>query len=482
MRAVSLLIASLLVASALAFLAGVPTAQAATTNISGQLTESAGSTSAFGGGNYRYVQFGNDSAFGVVWGNATHANSIYLVVIKARYLGVGQVYLASNGALVKANEPVKIYTIYASQLQDIVEYRDVTGDGVANYSRTYNSTTKSWSNYVFSTDVGYKLVNLTTNWIAGNVTRTNGTSYRAWTFNLTADNLAYYNITNRAKLTGSLPLVEFTFHLNASLVQEDNVTVPQWNVTVGQVGGHYILASVTKISDLTLASVTTLHYAVKWDQLIQGWAYDHRDNVLNQRRLLLEMGTIVANWVPPDVVAGWSMVHDLGDDGQAHYNTTAGPQVGDNSTGSLPTPRVLASPSVDFGGAWTRISRFGWTTTSSVDNATRNVTAQLVGGFGFWYLDAKGLWYGFVLLMGLNYYGGQQIVHDPTVSTDAVTGITFQSVPSGGNPGLGPYAAVVVGIVILVILVLVAWAMIVRRRKKEEPPVPPQQPPVPPPQ
>src|SRR5512136_2260023 len=177
MRAFTLLVAILLTVSALAFLATVPLAQAATTNLSGQLTESAGSTAAFGGGDYRFIQFGNDSAFGVVWGNATHANNIYVVAVKARYLGVGQAYWA-NGTRLVANQPIKVYTIYAAQLQNLTEYRDNTNDGVANYTRTYNYTSHSWTNYNFTTDVGYKFVNLSTNWAPSPVTRVTASTYR----------------------------------------------------------------------------------------------------------------------------------------------------------------------------------------------------------------------------------------------------------------------------------------------------------------
>lgn len=482
MRAVTLLVAVLLTVSALALITAAPPVRAATTYLNDKLSESAGPTSAFGGGDYRFIEFGSDAAFGIVWGNASHANSVYVVAIKARYLGVGQIYYASNGTLLKANQPVKVYTIYAAQLQDLVEYKDVTGDGVANYTRTYSNTTKSWSNYNFATDVGYKFVNLTANWVPGNVNRTNGTTYRTWTFNLTATNLNYYNITNKAKLTGALPLVQFTFHLNASLVQIDNYSVPQWNITVGQVGGHYVPTDVRRMSALTLESIKTVHYSVKWDQLIQGWTYDNRNNNAATRRLLLETGAIVANYVPPDVIAGAALLHYFGDEGSAQYNTTAGAQTADNSTGSYSSPRVFASPMLDFGGIWTRIARLEWTTNSTVDGTTRPLTAQVVGGFSFAYLDSKGLWYGFVLLIGLNYVGGNQIIHDPTVSADVNTELTFQSVtpPSPGAPAPSNFGAVVVGVILLVILVLVAFALIVRNRRKQEPPTPPAPPPQPP--
>ena len=483
-RAVALFVVVLFGVSAFAFLSAAPPAQAATTYHNDQLIESAGPTSAFGGGNYRFIEFGTDAAFGIVWGNASHANSVYVVAIKARYLGVGQVYYASNGTLLKANQPVKVYTIYAAQLQDIIEYKDVTGDGVANYTRTYNSTTRSWSNYAFATDVGYKFVNLTANWVPGNVTRANGTTYRSWTFNLTATNLSYYNISSHAKLTGALPLVEFTFHLNASLVQIDNYSVPQWNITVGQVGSHYVLTNVVRMSSLTLQSIKAVHYDVKWDQLIQGWTYDNRNNNAATRRILLESGTIVANYVPPEVVAGWALLHYLGDEGSAHYNSTAGPQTADNSTGVFAAPHVFGSPMLDIGGTWTRIARLEWTTNSTVDSATQPLTAQLVGGFAFSYLDSKGLWYGFVLLVGLNYVGGNSILHDPTVSADVNTDLQFQSIPAppSGAPAPSNYGAVIVGIVIILVLVLAAVALILRSRRKQEPPAPPAQPPLPPPQ
>lgn len=471
MRLVTLLVAILLAASALAFLATAPPARAATTYMSDQLTESAGSTSAFGGGDYRFVQFGEDAAFGVVWGNASHANSVYVVAIKARYLGVGQVYYASNGTLLKANQPVKVYTIYASQVQDIVEYKDGTGDGVANYTRTYNGTTKSWSNYAFTGDTGYKFVNLTANWVPSIVARTNGTAYRTWTFNLTATNLAYYNITNKVRLTGALPLVQLTFHLNASLAHIDDVSVPQWNITVGQAGGHFILTGVTRAPDLVLKGVDAVHYNLKWDQLIQGWSYDRRNNNNATRRLLVEAGTIVANYVPPEVIVGWALLHNLGDEGHATYNGTAGAQTADNATGAYSSPRTFKSPMLDFGGAWTRIARFEWTTNSTVDNTTQPLTAQIVGGFAFGYLDAKGLWYGFVLLVGLNYVGGNQIIHDPTVSTDVITNLTFQVAPPGPS-GLG----IVLVAAAVILIALVAFVLIVRRRKKQEPPVPPPPP------
>jgi hypothetical protein len=486
MRAFTFLVAVLLAASALAFFGTAPPARAATTNLSGQLIESAGSTPAFGGGDYRFIQFGNDSAFGVVWGNATHANNIYVVAIKARYLGVGQAYWA-NGSLLEANQPIKVYTIYAAQLQNLTEYRDNTNDGIANYTRTYNATTGTWSNYAFTGDVGYKFVNLSTNWVPSPVTRGIGSTYRTWSFSLNATNLAYYNITTKRKLPGTPPIVNYTFHLNASLVQDTNVSVPQWNVTVSRVLGHDVITDVVRMQDLVLTSAKTVHYSLKWDQFISGWTYDNRDNNPAQRRLLLEVGTIVANYIPPAVVAGWNvLIHQLGDEGTASYETASGNQTADNSTGAYTAPHVFKSPNLDFGGTWTHIARFLWTSNDTVDQANSTVLGQVEGGWRFFYVDARGAYSGFVLLVGLNYLGGGTIVHDPTISADVMTDLQLPSattLPPPTSPAPAGYGALILGIVILIVLVLVALALIVRSRRKQEPPLPPPaQPPVPPPQ
>lgn len=474
---VFLLVAALALAAFAVGLTAPPT-RAATTYISDRLTESAGTTNAFGGGSYRFVGFGSDAAFGVVWGDANTSNSVYIVAIKARYLGVGQIYDA-NGTRLASDRPVKVYTIYAAQLQNLVEFRDGDVNGVANYSRTYDPLAKTWSNYAFrGADAGVKFVNLTANWVAGNVSRTPGSQYRTWAFNLTATNLPYYNISNKAKLTGTLPLVRFTFHLNASLTQVDNVSVPQWNVTVSRTNLRYTLTDVVRMSDLTLTSAKTVHYDLKWDQLIQGWNYQP-SNPVGERRLLLEVGSIVANYVPPEILSGWALIHGLHDDGNATYETDAGSQTADNGTAAYAEPRVFKSPNLDFGGAWTRIARFLWASNSTVDGTNRTVVGQISGGWGFAILGTGGLYYGFVLLTGLSYYGGDVIVHDPTVSSDVMTDLVVP-VAAAPTPTSFPWGAAILAVVLIVAVILVTFVAMTRRRKDEPPEAgPPQSPPQP---
>src|SRR5439155_33051 len=132
-----------------------------------------------------------------------------------------------------------IYTLYAVKLDSIIEFRDTNRNNVADYGRLYNSTTGRFSDYFNRFDTLYKKVDLHTNWTRDAIQRTNDTTYRTWTFNLTAGNLSYANVANN---TGSTalppPTVRFTFHLNASLEEVNNATVPQWRVTVDTAGGR----------------------------------------------------------------------------------------------------------------------------------------------------------------------------------------------------------------------------------------------------
>src|SRR2546421_350590 len=93
------------------------------------------------------------------------------------------------------------------------------------------------------------------------------TRYRSWTFDLSARNLPYSAVANyTGSVAGVLPLVRFTFHLNASLEQVTNVTVPQWKVTVG--AAVNAIANISRMTDL-LVNGKALHYDLKWDQDIE---------------------------------------------------------------------------------------------------------------------------------------------------------------------------------------------------------------------
>jgi len=70
------------------------------------VSEDAGTvdSSWLGGGDHHFIRFGSDAAFGVLWGTNATPNNIYLVAIKARYLGVADV---ENAAVTAPERPEK---------------------------------------------------------------------------------------------------------------------------------------------------------------------------------------------------------------------------------------------------------------------------------------------------------------------------------------------------------------------------------------
>src|SRR5881396_2300434 len=171
MHTKAILVALCLIVTGLAAVFASPSTQAAT-YVNDQLMEERGATAALGGGDHVFVRFGSDAAFGIVYGTTANPNNIYVVAIKARYLGVAHV-VDSQGRTLLDNRAIKIYTLYAMKLDSIVEFRDNNGNGIDDYARDYNGTTNRFSNYINRAgDVLYKKVDLNTNWTAGPIVRT----------------------------------------------------------------------------------------------------------------------------------------------------------------------------------------------------------------------------------------------------------------------------------------------------------------------
>jgi len=465
------MIASCLLLVAFMAVFASPPAKGAT-YINDQLTEDRGVTNILGGGDHVFVRFGNDAAFGIVYGTTANPNNIYVVAIKARYLGVAQV-VDSQGRTILDNRAIKVYTLYAMKLDSIVEFRDLNGNNVANYARGYNSTTNSFSNYFGRGDTLYKRVDLHTNWTLGSINRTSGTTFRSWTFNLSAQNLSYRAVANYSGglPAAPLPLVQFTFHLNASLQQVTNVSVPQWKVTVS---GANAIANVTRMTDL-LVSGKAVHYDLKWDQDIEGWTFAAGNTAGNARRLLLEVGAIVGNLIPAAIADQWLDNHVLGrmrEAGAAQFNTTA-PATANETLGLNRPVQQLSTPNVDFGGNWTRIGRYVWVSNSVVDGTNRLVYGQIVAGTRFTAVGENGnRFIGFVLLAGLSFRGGASVVHDPTVTTDIQADL--QLPPPAASSYL--VVAIVGAVAVVAGLLLIAFLLRRRRRREDLPPPPPPPP------
>ena len=482
MHAKATLLALCLLATGFAAMFGTPVVHGATL-INDKLVEETGPTTVLGGGDHVFVRFGNDAAFGVVYGTTANPNNVYLVAIKARYLGLAQAVDPQNRSVAQ-NVPLKIYTLYAVKLDSIVEYRDNNPrNNVADYGRVYNSTTGRFTNYFNRVDTLYKKVDLKTNWTASSITSSTGTDYRSWTFNLTAGNLTYTNVANyTAPISGPTPLVRFTFHLNASVEEVNNATVPQWRVTVDTVGGRRVITNASRIENLVNVSGKVVHYDLKWDQEIQGWSYAG-PNTAPRRRLFLELGAIVGNLIPAALVDAWFDARGmdrLGETGSASYNTTAGAQRANDTTSPfLPVrPVATARPSIDFGGNWTRIARLVWAGNAVVDGANSPVYGQIVSGVRFAAIGESGnAFVGFALLAGLNFQGGQSIVHDPTVTTDVQAELVLP-----GSVGQGLPVVALVGAVAVIAAILLVLVLVMRRRKRVTPPPPPPPEAYPPPE
>ena len=424
--------------------------------VNDRLVEEVGSSDLLGGGDYVFVRFGADAAFGVLWGNATNANNVYMVALKARYLGVAQV-VDEGGRVVAENVPVKYWTLYAVKLLDLFEYRDQDGDGIANYTRGYDGA--DFTTYTEDEPV-FKRVDLNTTWTRGAIDRNSTASSRTWSFNLTATDLPYEGVNEGVVARGDnmLNLVRFTFHLRASLEEIDNVTVPQWRVTVDTARPlRPVVTNVTRQGDLTWGG-TIARYGLKWDQEIEGWDYEPG----GPRRLLLEFGAIVGNLIPPGV-ANWiddNLVHRTNETGRARYESTAGNETIDNRTGSLSFARRLRSPTLDFEGDWTRVGRVTWVSNSTVDGVTRPVYAQVLAGHRIVARgELGGAFLGFVLLGALSYDGGDRIAHDPEVTTDVIAAL----VPPDGMTG------VLIAVGVAVAVVLVGLLLLASRRRKRLP-------------
>jgi hypothetical protein len=438
-------------------------ASAAPATLNSKLTTATGTTTDFGGGNYFYVKFGTDAAFGIVWGNDQTANNVYFVAIKARYIGVAQVY-DSQGAVVAANHTIKIYTVYAVKLDDILEFNDSNQNGLLQAHRVYQYGNFTGT-YVHSEQM-FKEVNLKTAWAQSPVTYKETSNQKTWSFDLAAKDLPYVPLDNYSGPAGDNKLnnLTLTFHLSANMVQVDNATMPQWRITVqrgGMMGGGMMGGGTTDgmtmmgtpeaMPDLVVSG-KMLRYHVKWDQSIQGWDFDANNA---NPSLLVEFSAIVANYIPRELMVAWMQMSSIGqmnEDGQSTMMTSTGGMGVDGNTGMMSTPRMLSSPMMTFGGDRTRIGAFEWVSNVTVDGNNEQLHSQIMGGVPFWMFRSGGMIGGFAVLGGISYPGGEMIVHDPTFSSDALVDV--------GNKGTSSIPTALFGIALIVVTVVIVTVVL----------------------
>jgi hypothetical protein len=400
-------------------------------SLTDDLTTEEGATTALGGGDHFFVKFGTDAAFGIVWGTEETQNNVYFVVIKARYLGVAQVYDA-EGDLLQDNYTIKVYTMYAVKLDGIVEFDDVNDDELLQYQRTYSEYENDFTSYVGPEPV-VKKVDLNTAWNASEVAFVEDGDDRSWTFDLTASDLPYVLLAENATEAvgdGVLNSVTLSFNLEATMVQVDNASLPQWRITVttGPLGAMtFVLPE--RIDDIQVVG-NVIKYDVKWDQTIYGWDFDPTNE---SPMLLIEMHNIVGNLIPP-LMAKWMdsrVLTYMNAVGVMTCQSTAGDFEVNETTGSLPAIRQLTATRLTFGSDWTRIGVLTWVDDVMVDGEPALVKAQVMAGhrvlaFG----EGQTRFEGFVALTGMTFPGGSLIVHDPTFSSEALVDV---SVPEERN-------------------------------------------------
>ncbi len=434
----------------------LPAPAAADVSLSDQLTEEVGSTDILGGGDRFFVKFGEDAAFGIVWGTEETENCVYFVAIKARYLGLAQVY-DGDGNVLQEDYTLKVYTMYAVKLDSIIEFDDMDDNGVLQYQRTYNEVDSEFTTYA-GPEPTPKKVDMSTAWTASDVESAEAGDGRSWSFQLTANNLTYTVLDeNATEDVGDniLNRLTLTFNLEANVVQIDNATIPQWRITVttGPLGMMTFLYP-ERLDDMQIAG-DVIQYDVKWDQEIDGWDFDPANE---NPMLMIEMHNIVGNWMS-QLMAKWMdmrMLSYMNAVGVMACESTEGELDINETTGILPTVKRLTATQLTFGTDWTRIGLLTWVDDAVVDGEPAEVKAQVMAGhrvlaFG----EGTTRFEGFVTLTGMTFPGGGLIVHDPTFSADALVNIATGE--DGETPAvLFGMAAVIAIIIVAAIAVLAA--------------------------
>lgn len=434
-------------------------------NLSSMLVTETGETDLLGGGDHLFIRFGEDAAFGILWGTEENPNNIYIVTLMSRNLGYVDIY-DNKGQMVTDDHGVKVYTMYAVKIDDIIEFDDQNGNGLLYYSRGYNESNGQYGNYN-ALETIFKRVDLATGWEASEVITTEDTAAKRWTFNLTATSLPYLAVEDGADLTGELDRLTFTFNLEVSTTHVDNVSAPQWRVTVnnGPLGGKWYSEPERLQSRFVSGNLTNYH--VKWDKEIVGWDFDPEND---HPMLLAQFGTIVGTYIPAGLsgameqLAYQHMVRAMNENGR---------MVADNETmngtaGNINQAKVaLQSPRLEFGGERSRIGAFEWVQNVTVDGEDMLSHSELLAVRPWSGFDNHGRHFvGFMALAGITFPGGSYIFQDPSVTSEALTEVTASTTDPGTSdgPGEGIFPMGLIGIGLVAVAAVAVGAMVFARR------------------
>jgi hypothetical protein len=373
-----------------------------------------------GGGDYVLIRFGDDAAFGVLYGTKNNTNTIIIVAIHTRYIGIADVYDETGAKIGKV--PIKVWTIFGQRMEDLFEFNDTNGDGVCNYRKSGDGL--RYDDYPLHEPI-YKRVSMYTAWERSKIITNTTSKGKTWKFSLTATNLSYKAVGNSPSINDSVKndkheKLEFTFHLSAEIIQINNISVPTYRVTVKKEGMKYVIVNSTRTTN-TIKSGKRRLYTVKYDYLIEGWDFDKLNT---NKSLLLEWHALLGVYIPKKVVE-WLKIQYLKKIkgfGQAEIEYKNGIEKIEESDAVSEhkpvkgLPRKLKSRYIKFGDNWQRIGRLTWISNVTVDNVDTHMHAQIQGYKRTILIGAKGNVYaGFAVLGGFSYPGGNSIYHDPTV-------------------------------------------------------------------
>jgi hypothetical protein len=454
-----------------------PDASAATSANETNMTTDSGPTDLLGGGDHFFVRFGSDAAFGIVWGTHDSPNDIYVVSIVARYLGEAQVYDRQD-QLVQANHTIKVYTMYAVKLDDLVEYNDSNQDGMLQYHRAYDRRAEMIGDIRNNSESVYKMVNLATSWNSTAVVNTTGANSTVFSFSLTASNQSYEYLSAKANQSvgdNVLNQLNLTFRLTATTAHMNDTTIPQYKLTVATGPfGNRMLYNIQSL-DPKHVSDDVVSYNAKWNKTIQGWDTDPNNT---NPAILLEFESLVGNYIPLTAESVLEareyqrIIDVLGEDGSARVQTPGGAMDLNNTAGDMNGPMDLTTPRMTFGGDRTRIGTFEWVTNVTVDGNAAQAHSQVIAGYPTMVRGWNGeIYTGFVIVGGISYPGGSLIVQDPSVSSQATMNIGAISGVDGasGDPASNPLFLGLMAVGAMVVIGLVLAAVLIRKRQPKQP-------------
>lgn len=425
-----------------------------------------------GGGDYFFVRFGRDGGgldtfFGLIWGTHETMNTISVVTVQARYLGMADIRGEEDNEI---RRPLKVHTLHALRLGSLIEFDDLNGNGLADLGYTDMGDENSGMNLSEDDRFFNKRVPMFGAWeTEGHVDHgTDENGERHWSIVLTAENMSYRKIRplkpwaeGDENITGEvLDRVTFTFHLYARLEEVNGITIPRWTVQVTRRAGpgeNWNILSVDNQDPITDASGKRAGYRIKWDKEILGWNFN--PNNVN-RTLFLETLTIMGNHIPL-TMARWMVQNQdgfmgrLGEEGGFSYLHDDGLEQGNGSSQVHQSPRLVRGNRIDYGGEWSRIARFTWVSNVTVDDEEREMHLQVHGGVRLNAVGFRGAFFrGFLLRAGMVFPGGDHIFHDPAVDGEVYLDIGSTTTD---DTTTGPFRGriVVIGALLAVVVVAV---------------------------